>query len=380
MYSFGTVGTTFYPVGTAVYFRAVTTAQGYAPSISTNALKSYSLEQAALEIGVKLTSTSDPSGKLQVAHIGDILTNTLTWTNVGNAPAVNLQVTMPVPMYIDAATGAQLQFPSNALVFNSYGKYVAATPGAKNAKVVWNVSNLSPGYHQSVTLLEVLGPGVQVPSGIGLPTSYEVSSTTAQPPSPGIGPPGAPGLSVVGAISFTVVPENTTIAPGGLLTYTFTLSNLTSVAVLHPMVAIVVPPYTRFATSYPNGANKSVAGVTEYGNGIPGTTYKHIFYDNSDKSLVLINFGAAPGKGLAAYPSATGLDAISFNVVFQAQWGIPSTVPKITGSDYVASFLAPAVYPRFLAEYPRRRNHCGHSHDQRFHCVAERSQPLPRVQ
>jgi uncharacterized repeat protein (TIGR01451 family) len=349
-YSFGTIGTTFYPAGTQVYFRAITSAPGYQDSISTY-LGPETLEQAQLEIGVTLTSTSDPTGKLQVAHIGDTLTNTLTWTNIGNAPAVNLQVTMPVPMYIDAATGAQLQFPQSALTHNSYGTYMAASAGAKNAAVVWNVANLSPGYHQSVTLLELVGPEVQVPSGIGLPNNYTVSSTSSQPPTEGEGPLGAPGVSVVGPISFTVVPENTTVAPGGLLTYTFTLSNLTSVAVPHPVVAIVVPPYTRFATTYPNGTGKPLVGVTQFGYGIAGTTFKHIFYDNADKSLVLINFGATPGKGLAAYPNNSGLDAISFNVTFQAQWGIPSTVPNITSSDYLACFLAPAYYTRFLALY-----------------------------
>jgi uncharacterized repeat protein (TIGR01451 family) len=345
-YSFGTIGTTFYPAGTKVYFRAIASAPGYADNISTQILGPLVLEQAQLAIGITLTTTSDPTGALQTAHIGDYLTNTLTWTNTGNAPAVNLQVTMPVPMYIDAATGAQLQFPSNTLVYNSYATYVRASSGAKNAAVVWNVSNLKPGYSQSVTLLEKLGPTVQVPSGIGLPNNYTVSSTSSQPPTPGEGPLGAPGVSVVGPISFTVVPQNTTIAPGGLLTYTFTLSNLTSVAVPHPVVAIVVPQYTRFATSYPNGTGKPVAGVTEFGNGLPGTTYKHIFYDNADQSLVLINFGA-----LAADSSKTGLSSISFNVAFQAQWGIPSTVANIVSGDYLACFLAPAYYTRFLALY-----------------------------
>ncbi|HXS69883.1 MAG TPA: FG-GAP-like repeat-containing protein, partial [Candidatus Polarisedimenticolia bacterium] len=99
---FYTNSTFLFPTGSGIYFRAISSAPGYTNSVS-DPQGPYSIQSAQLRIGVALTSTSDPKGTLQIAHIGDQLTYTFTWTNVGNLTASNLVVETPVPSYIGAA-------------------------------------------------------------------------------------------------------------------------------------------------------------------------------------------------------------------------------------------------------------------------------------
>ena len=49
IYTFGVGGTRFYPVGTNIYFRAITSAPGYTDSISTNILGPYTLVELAIK-------------------------------------------------------------------------------------------------------------------------------------------------------------------------------------------------------------------------------------------------------------------------------------------------------------------------------------------
>src|SRR6185312_13701926 len=139
-----------FPTGSGIYFRAISSAPGYTNSVS-DPQGPYSIQSAQLRIGVALTSTSDPKGTLQIAHIGDQLTYTFTWTNVGNLTASNLVVETPVPSYIGAADDLDYQFAQSDLTFNQFGHYQPeSAPGAGDAKVWWNVSDLKPNFHQSL--------------------------------------------------------------------------------------------------------------------------------------------------------------------------------------------------------------------------------------
>jgi len=249
-YTFGTNGTTFYPAGAAVYFRAISSAPGFTDSISTNILGPYSLEQGELAVNVRLTSTSDPSGRLQIAHLGDTLTYTFGWTNIGNAAAHKLIVETPVPTYIDAASDLTLQFAFSNLTFNQYGSYLPESrAGAGDAKVAWTVSDLAPGFSQSVTLAVHLGPSVRLQQMIGLPNNYRVYSTVYEPPVEATGySSGAPnvGMTVLGPLQLTITPDVTSVAPGGLINYTISVTNLGAYTATNVVIADPAPEFTSF--------------------------------------------------------------------------------------------------------------------------------------
>jgi uncharacterized repeat protein (TIGR01451 family) len=114
----------------------------------------------------------------------------------------------------------------------------------------------------------------------------------------------------------------------------------------HPVVVIDVPADTRFATSYPVAGKKSVAGVAFVSAAVAGTLYKDVFYDNGDQSQVVIHFGP-----LAASPNAKGLNSVTFNVTFQAQWVDPAYVHAISTVNYLAAFMNTASYGNFSTAF-----------------------------
>jgi uncharacterized repeat protein (TIGR01451 family) len=244
-------GTTFYPAGTAVYFRAIATAPGYAESISTNALKSYTLEQGKFTINVRETSTSDPTGALHAVHIGDELNFTFIWTNIGNATAHDVVVSTYVPTYQDAATDLHNQFPSNTLTYAAWGHYVRETaPGADDAYVWWRESDLPPGSSQAVTLSALIGPSVRLNQEIAVLDDYTVQSTNNEPPTLATGTSsGSPNeySTVLGPLSLTITPDVTTVAPGGIINYTIRITNLASYTARNVVIADPAPEFTHFA-------------------------------------------------------------------------------------------------------------------------------------
>jgi uncharacterized repeat protein (TIGR01451 family) len=246
-WSFGTIGTTSYPSGKGIYFRAISAAPGYTDSISTNRLGPYTLSQSVLTISVKETSTSDPAGKLHIVHIGDKLTYTFYWTNLGTVTAHKLVVKTPVPTYIDATSDLQYQFAKSNLTYNQYGTYETNSSGT--TEVWWNVADLPAKASQSVTLTVQVGPSVRIPQALGLPNNYEVYSSTGQPAAAATGySSGAPnvGDTVLGPISLTITPDVTTAAPGGYINYTITITNLGSSTANDVVIADPVPEFTSF--------------------------------------------------------------------------------------------------------------------------------------
>ncbi len=241
-------GASSYPAGT-VYFRAITSALGYVDSISAPTAP-FTLEQGQFAIGVGLVSTSDPTGAQQIAHVGDNLTYTLAWTNNGDATATSVRVETPIPTYISAADNLQYQFARGNLTFNQYGHYVSSSaPGALDAKVWWNVSNLKPGFVQTVPLVVHLPTNVRISQQIGLPNSYRVYSASHTPPTQATGfSSGASNveMNIEGPIRLTVMPSATHVAPGGLISYTLEVHNLSSYTAKNVVIADPAPEFTWF--------------------------------------------------------------------------------------------------------------------------------------
>ena len=241
--------TSFYPTGNGVYFRALSSAPGYSNSVS-EAVGPISIQSAQLRIGVALTSTSDPRGTLEICHIGDNLTYTFSWTNTGNLTASNLIVEATVPSYIDATSNLHFQFAQGDLTFNQFGHYVPeSSPGAGDARVWWNVSDLKPGFHQSLTLVVSLGSQVRVDQQIGIGNDYAVFSTSSEPDGEVTGfLSGAANVetTVRGPIAMSIVPDVTQAAPGGFINYTITITNLASYTASNVVIADPIPEFTHY--------------------------------------------------------------------------------------------------------------------------------------
>jgi uncharacterized repeat protein (TIGR01451 family) len=372
-YTFGTNGTTFYPAGAAVYFRAISSAPGFTDSISTKILGPYSLEQGELSINVRLASTSDPSGRLQIAHIGDTLTYTFGWTNIGSAAAHKLIVETPVPTYIDAASDLTLQFARTSLTFNQYGSYIPeSSPGAGDTKVAWNVSDLPPGYSQSVALTVQLGPAVRLQQMIGLPNSYRVYSAVYEPPVEATGySSGAPnvGTTVLGPLQLTITPDVTSVAPGGLINYTINVTNLGAYTATNVVIADPAPEFTSFVT-YNSAAKTGTTFVSAKGAPIASPAHKvkvgnqSVAVNNPLRLVGLYPSNSLPPavqEFLGANPEIVAPSDFADQAVFyvgnltkgagarvrftvQAQYVDPLDVPdhEIKNFDYLAYFTDPS--------------------------------------
>ncbi len=282
---------------------------------------------AVLDISATDTTTGDPSGK--TAYIGGDITYQFHWKNTGTATAHHLQVSATVPRYIEDQTNLVKQFTpaGNNLTFNTtYGHYVNPTsPTANDAKVVWDVADLAPGYSQSVELKVHLHPQVRNVQQIGLPNNYAVASTSGQPVAGATGfSSGAANLSVDvrSALRFTATPDVTTVAPGKYINYTLKLENLSPSAATAAAAVFTLPEFTRFV-----GFGMS--------NGVPlkdpaGTTTGGFAPHPGSADEVLVYFGSVPA-----------LKSVSVIVTVQAQWVDPSEVSgqKLALFDYGAAFL-----------------------------------------
>ncbi|HEY3854471.1 MAG TPA: FG-GAP-like repeat-containing protein [Verrucomicrobiae bacterium] len=259
-YNFGTAGTSSYPIGSNLFFRAVAEADGYTPGVSTKYYGPVTLKLAQLTISVKETSTSDPTGDLQIVHIGDKLNYTFTWVNTGNAPAYNLRVMTRVPNYQDATSDLHVQFPQKALTYNQYGHY---TNISGIAYVWWNVANLQPGFEQSVTLTVQTGPFMRLQQQIGLENDYQVYSTTGLPAADATGfSSGAPnvGDDVLGPFALSITPDVTSVAPGGLINYTIRITNFSAGTISNVVIADPVPEFANFVSaSFINAKGVAIA-------------------------------------------------------------------------------------------------------------------------
>jgi uncharacterized repeat protein (TIGR01451 family) len=146
-------------------------------------------------------------------------------------------------------------------------------------------------------------------------------------------------------ISITAVAKTPVVAPGGLLTYTFTLSNYDATTAQHPVAVVNVPDSTRFSANYSTGAATETPGVAYVGKaGSPA--YERVFYENGDKSQVVIALPA-----LLAHPNKNGQDAVSFNVTFQVEWTDPVSTPQISTSDYLGAFVQNSQAAAFANAY-----------------------------
>lgn len=328
-----------YPNASGVAFRAIASKSGYADLISTP-LTGYNLSQAVLSISLKLTTSSDPANGA-VAHIGDNLVYTYTIINSGSITASNLQVVAPLTTYLPSDnSGIPQTFTGNDVTSISSGGQIRAW--TSGLAVVWSMGDLDANSQASVTYTIHLSSNVRADQQLGSGTDYNVASATGLSATGASS--GAPAVStdVRGPIVLTATAKTPSVAPGGLLTYSFTLSNLSATAVAHPVAVIDAPDSTRFAASYLVGNRNTTAVALVHHTGAISAAQE--FYENGDKSQVVILLPA-----LAAHPNRNGLDAVTFTVTFQAQWADPAVVPTISTVDYLGAFVQNAKFAAFDA-------------------------------
>ncbi len=329
---------TFYPPGDTIYFRAVSSSalkgEGYSPPLGP-----FKLTRADLSIQMKASSTTDPAlGAITIS--GDNLTYTFTAINHGSATARSLIMGIKVPTYIDASTHDKKQFvltdipldSSKHRMISSGGSFKTATSTtAFDGQIIWNAGDLAPGAEFSESFTLHITTKVLAPEDIRVPNDYVVYGSSFQPPYSATGfSSGSPNVSthVQGPITFTAEAKNTSVAPGGLITYKFKLANLTHAAIAHAVAVVSVPQSTRFAKAYPKPTGGSVAGVT----GVASNKYEQVFAAGQSAPQILIDAGALAAAGNVG-------DYIIINVTFQAQWADPAVVPTIGAFDYFAAFF-----------------------------------------
>ena len=164
--------------------------------------------------------------------------------------------------------GQTRQFTARDVKPSTYGKYVAASSATANdAKVVWKMGALNKGYQQFVSFTIHLSSNVSTAQEPGFLRSYEVHSTSLQPPVPATGD--GSGAATVGTqlapgMAMTMVRTSAggSVGPGDLITYTCTVSNFTSSRIANGAAVVDVPANTRFGKSYPTGPGTSIRGLS----------------------------------------------------------------------------------------------------------------------
>lgn len=336
------LNSTFYPPGDNIYFRAVASSPSKGDSFSPP-LGPFSLTRAALSIQMKASSSTDPAHGA-VTSTRDDLTYTFTVINSGSATARNLKVLVTLPSYRDNTTGITKPFllsdipldSDNHRKISSGGVYHKPTDAYPHAQIIWDAADLPPGAQFSEAFTLHITSKVRTLSSIIIGgKDYETYGANFQPPYSATGESsGSPTIStyVRGPITFTAVAKTSSVAPGGLITYQFKLTNLTHSPVTHAVAVVSTPDFTRFATTYPTATGGSVFGVVGVDTLGFGMGWEQVFAAGLSASQILIDAGPLAAAGDAK-------DSVTFNVTFQAQWVDPAVAPGIGALDYYATFF-----------------------------------------
>ena len=253
-------------------------------------------------------------------------------------PAINSSGTSTVSLLVQYGS-ARKQFLESDLSLSPGGAYVPETsPGAGNAKLVWNNIGDLPGapglvYSQYVTFSVHLTSKVRTEQALGIGNDYSVAST-ASPVQPMAGSTGFlsnapnPSCQINGSISFLLSSVSTNprsnplaAAPGGYITYTFVLFNRGTSAATNPVAVVEMPDFTRFAASYDNG----MKGVFVTSGTVAS---KLVYHTGSPVPQVVLKFSSLAAK-----------TSLQVQVVFQVKWADPADVSKISTINYGAAFL-----------------------------------------
>jgi len=207
-------------------------------------------------------------------------------------------------------------------------------------QIVWDAGDLDAGDQLSKSFTLHITSAVRLLQSLSIDDNYIAYSPTFQPPYSATGASsGSPNYSsdIQGPIIFSMVPQSTSVAPGGLITYSCTLTNLSSTYVKNAIAVIVVPDGLTYSDSYPTptAKKKSLPGVAWASSGLePSPAPIEDFWTGSNPEIVI--------DVSALYPvnDPKHRNSVVLNVTFRAQWANPETISTI---DYGAAFFDPST-------------------------------------
>ena len=235
---------------------------------------------------------------------------------------------------------ASKQFSESDISISPGGALVAGTSSAAgNLKITWDVGDLQGvvpgtapyGYSQYVTFSVHLTGKVAPDQDIGIGNDYSVASA-ASPKQPFVDSTGFlsgspnPGCRINGPISFLLNPLATTVAPGKLITYVFSLTNRGTTPATSPVAVVEVPDYTRYADTYADGTK----GAVFVGTGTTPTPFK-------SKQAYIV--GHTRPQIVMMFPSLAAKTTVQVKVTVQAKWTDPAALTSIKTVNYGAAFL-----------------------------------------
>jgi len=331
-----------YPAGDAIYFRAITSATNLTDSIS-NVVGPFALQQAVLTVSAQVSA--------KTVHAGDTLTYFITTINSGAVTAKNVKVAMFIPTYRKASdsnnyphqfSGTEISAISfagsvvNVSTLAAAGDTTWKLPGGDaaeflnaqsqpNKAILWTVGDIAPGDQHTDSFSVLISNDALVPSTIVSNNIYEAfnSIVAADRNTPEVAPT-IPGIDVRGAVRLTAALDSnvTSVAPGGLFNYTFTLANLGTVEAKNSAIALDVPQFTRFVSADFVDAKGKVMKKPK------GATAPALVRHSDGTQEVILLAGKLAGGA-----------SQKVRVTFQAQWVSPTEVPKLSTVDYAGALL-----------------------------------------
>ena len=311
------------------------------------------------------------SGDTSQLSVGGLLTNGPIVTGTASAngyisgaalitaiiDATHFTISQPATKSAGTSTVSLLvQYPNQREQFKqsdiSLSPYSHFDSSGGVLKMVWDVGDLQGkvpviapyGYSQYVTFAVHLTSKVRTGQSIRIGNDYKVESTSA-PKQPVTDSTGylsgsvSPVCQINGNISFLLNPLATTVAPGGLMTYVFSLTNRGSTAATNPVAVVDVPNNLRFGDTYANGAK----GVVFIGTGT--LNYKQVYRSGSPLPQLVLKF-----------PSLAAKTTVQVKVTFQARWVTPppgsnEVNTSINNINYGAAFLDPTAPSTAVAQF-----------------------------
>jgi uncharacterized repeat protein (TIGR01451 family) len=281
--------------------------------------------EAGLTITGTASATSDESGT--AARIGDDVTYTLTFANNGPGRAENLRVTNLLPRYINASdtTRTQRQIdPDQVTAISPGGRVIDTVDALGNAAkaIVWDVGGLDAGFSQFVSFTIHVSDEFLLDRAV-TNNEYAIASTTGQPPEGGDSQGKPVVFNVRNGARITVTTEGTTVAPGGFLTYTLTLKNLTQAPVNKASIVDPIPEHTRFVRAvFLNEKGKET--TSEKVALPPGITIG----TQGGRSFVTFNLGTLKPR-----------EQRSVRLTVQVQFIDSTNLPRVSNIDYEGGFF-----------------------------------------
>jgi len=244
------------PLGAKVYFRTVTTAEGYPDVFGKPTAPIAVLGGPELALNLSAASGSDGAG--ETTHVGELITYHFTAANVSqDATATPAVVTAPIPKHTtfvsatDAhATHAEVKDKSGAVIAVSWTYNPLPKGGIYAEDLVVRVDPVNKfsakelkknpnalGFFVTETGYSLAAPTQGIKASALLHTDFATKTNDYR-------------TQIIGSLRLTVGTSGNSVNPGGLITYTFHCENDAATPLTGAVVYSEIPAGTQLATVY----------------------------------------------------------------------------------------------------------------------------------